>query len=62
MVRQDGAAFDERLLEGILKQLCFRGPESQNIIVQQHRAWKAGYWCSWNKKSHGLNSAAYSSL
>jgi asparagine synthetase B (glutamine-hydrolysing) len=33
--RQDGAGFDERLLDGILKRLRIRGPDAQNIIVQR---------------------------
>lgn len=33
MFRQDSTEFDERLLERILNQLRFRGPDSQNIFV-----------------------------
>ncbi len=32
--RQDGAAFDERLLNGILQRLRFRGPDAPNIFVE----------------------------
>jgi asparagine synthase (glutamine-hydrolysing) len=35
MYRQDGAAFDERLLDGILQRLRFRGPDAQNIFVER---------------------------
>jgi hypothetical protein len=31
--RQDGAAFDERLLDGIRQRLRFRGPDAQNVFV-----------------------------
>ncbi|HEY1470837.1 MAG TPA: hypothetical protein VGF61_17490 [Candidatus Acidoferrum sp.] len=34
VVRQDGAAFDERLLDGILQRLRFRGPDAQNVFVE----------------------------
>jgi hypothetical protein len=34
----DGAAFDERLLNGILQRLRFRGPDAQNIFVERHLA------------------------
>ena len=33
--RPDGAAFDERLLNGILQRLRFRGPDAQNIFVER---------------------------
>jgi hypothetical protein len=33
--RQDGAAFDERVLRGILQRLRFRGPDAQNIFVER---------------------------
>jgi hypothetical protein len=33
--RQDGAAFDEHLLNGILQRLRFRGPDAQNIFVER---------------------------
>lgn len=35
LYRQDGAAFDERLLDAILQQLRFRGPDAQNIFVER---------------------------
>ena len=33
--RQYGAVFDERLLDGILQRLRFRGPDAQNIFVER---------------------------
>ena len=33
--RPDGAAFDERLLNGMLQRLRFRGPDAQNIFVER---------------------------
>jgi asparagine synthetase B (glutamine-hydrolysing) len=36
--RQDGAAFDERVLNGILQRLRFRGPDAQNIFVERDLA------------------------
>ena len=35
MYRQDGAAFDERLLGGILQRLRFRGLDAENIFVER---------------------------
>ena len=36
--RQDGAAFDERLLDGILQRLRFRGPDAQNVFIEREFA------------------------
>ena len=39
--RQDGASFDERLLDGILQRLRFRGPDAQNIFIERDFAFSA---------------------
>jgi asparagine synthetase B (glutamine-hydrolysing) len=33
--RQDGASFDQRLLDGILQRLRCRGPDARNIFVER---------------------------
>jgi hypothetical protein len=35
LYRQDGASFDQRLLDGILRRLRFRGPDAQSIFVER---------------------------
>ncbi len=35
LLHTTGRPFDERVLERILSQRCFRGPDAQNIVVER---------------------------